>query len=220
MLDKNILNAEKPFTIVMGGAKVEDKVDLIESLLPKCDNLLITGGIANSCLHTLGINVGSSLRTTDEETLTRIRSILINNKEKILLPLDAMIGRVYDKEYINHVNINEVTDDDIIYDIGIKTLNKYKEIIDKSNTIFVNGTCGKYEESKFATGTREMLNNIVNSNAIKIVGGGDGVSAVKHFQLQDRFDFLSTGGGATLEYIINGGLPAIDNIQDEETSNM
>ena len=65
-----------------------------------------------------------------------------------------------------------------------------------------------------------MLNNIVNSNAIKIVGGGDGVSAVKHFQLQDRFDFLSTGGGATLEYIINGGLPAIDNIQDEETSNM
>ena len=220
MLDKNILNAEKPFTIVMGGAKVEDKVDLIESLLPKCDNLLITGGIANSCLHTLGINVGSSLRTTDEETLTRIRSILINNKEKILLPLDAMISRVYDKEYINHVNINEVTDDDIIYDIGIKTLNKYKEIIDKSNTIFVNGTCGKYEESKFATGTREMLNNIVNSNAIKIVGGGDGVSAVKHFQLQDRFDFLSTGGGATLEYIINGGLPAIDNIQDEETSNM
>lgn len=215
MLDKNILNAEKPFTIVMGGAKVEDKVDLIEALVPKCDHLLITGGIANSCLYTLGFNVGNSLRTKDEETIKRIKSILINNKEKILLPVDAMIGRVYNDEYINHVNINEVTDDDIIYDIGMKTINKYKEIIDKSSTIFVNGTCGKYEDVKYATGTREMLQNIINSKAIKTVGGGDGVSAVKHFNLQDRFDFLSTGGGATLEYIINSGLPAIDNIQDE-----
>ena len=215
MLDKNILNAQKPFTIVMGGAKVEDKVDLIEALVPKCDHLLITGGIANSCLHTLGFNVGNSLRTKDEETIKRIKGILINNKEKILLPLDAMIGRAYNDEFIEHVNINEITDDDIIYDIGIKTINKYKEIIDKSSTIFVNGTCGKYEDIKYATGTREMLQNIINSKAVKIVGGGDGVSAVKHFNFQDRFDFLSTGGGATLEYIINNGLPAIDNIQDE-----
>lgn len=214
MLDNHILNAKKPFTILMGGAKVEDKVDLIEALLPKCDNLLITGGIANSCLHTLGINVGSSLRTKDEATINRIKSILINNKEKIMLPVDAMIGKVYDKEYINHVNINEVSDDDIIYDIGIKTINKYKEVIDKSSTIFINGTCGKYEDVRFATGTREMINNVVCSNAVKVVGGGDGVSAVKHFNLQDRFDFLSTGGGATLEYIINGGLPAIDNIEE------
>lgn len=215
MLDKNILNAQKPFTIVMGGAKVEDKVDLIEALVPKCDHLLITGGIANSCLHTLGFNVGNSLRTKDEETIKRIKGILVNNKEKILLPLDAMIGRAYNDEFIEHVNINEITDDDIIYDIGIKTINKYKEIIDKSSTIFVNGTCGKYEDIKYATGTREMLQNIINSKAVKIVGGGDGVSAVKHFNFQDRFDFLSTGGGATLEYIINNGLPAIDNIQDE-----
>ena len=91
---------------------------------------------------------------------------------------------------------------------------QFKEIIDKSATIFVNGTAGKYEDIKYANGTRELLTNIVNSKAIKIVGGGDGVSAVKHFNLADRFNFLSTGGGATLEYIIQQGLPAIDNIND------
>lgn len=214
MLDKHILNATKPFTIVMGGAKVEDKVELIETLLPKCDKLLLTGGIANSCLATLGFNVGSSLRTKDKEVLERIKIMLVQYKDKIMLPIDAIISRVYDDNFIQHVNIDEVDDNDIIYDIGIKTINKYKEVINSSKTIFVNGTAGKYEDMKFATGTREMLENIVNSEAIKVVGGGDGVSAVKHFKLSERFTFLSTGGGATLEYIINENLPAIENISD------
>lgn len=216
MLDKHILNADHPFTIMMGGAKVEDKVDLIESLIPKCDHLILTGGIANSCLHTLGFEVGASLRTRDENTIARIKDILIKNKEKIVLPVDAVIGREYNPDFIEQVNIDKIADDDIIYDIGTKSIAKFKEIIDKSATIFVNGTAGKYEDIKYATGTREMLTNIVNSKAIKIVGGGDGVSAVKNFNLEDRFNFLSTGGGATLEYIINEGLPAIENIAEKE----
>lgn len=215
MLDGYILNAKKPFTIVMGGAKVEDKVELIESLLPRCDHLILVGGIANSCLATLGFNVGSSLRTKDPEVLSKIKDILIQYKEKIVLPVDAIIGREYSEE-IEHVNIDKVFDDDIIYDIGMKSINKFKEIIDDSETIFVNGTAGKYEDNRFANGTRALLETIVNSKAVKIVGGGDGVSAVKHFGLGDRFTFLSTGGGATLEYIINEGLPAIDNILDKE----
>lgn len=215
MLDGYILNAKKPFTIVMGGAKVEDKVELIESLLPRCDHLILVGGIANSCLATLGFNVGSSLRTKDPEVLSKIKEILIKYKEKIILPVDAIIGREYSEE-IEHVNIDKVFDDDIIYDIGMKSVNKYKEILDNSETIFVNGTAGKYEDNRFANGTRALLETIVNSKAVKIVGGGDGVSAVKHFNLGDRFTFLSTGGGATLEYIINKGLPAIDNILNKE----
>lgn len=215
MLDGYILNAKKPFTIVMGGAKVEDKVELIESLLPRCDNLILVGGIANSCLATLGFNVGSSLRTKDPEVLSKIKDILVRYKDKIVLPVDAIIGREYSEE-IEHVNIDKVFDDDIIFDIGMKSVNKFKEIIDESETIFVNGTAGKYEDPRFANGTRALLETIVNSKAIKIVGGGDGVSAVKHFNLGDRFTFLSTGGGATLEYIINEGLPAIDNILDKE----
>ncbi len=214
MLDKYVLNAEKPFTIVMGGAKVEDKVALIEALLPKCDHLLITGGIANSCLATLNFNVGNSLRTRDPEIINKLKSLLITYKDKIMLPVDAIIGREYNNDFIEHVNIDKVEEDDMILDIGMKTINKYKEIIDNSKTIFVNGTAGKYEDIRFATGTRELLNNIVNTNAIKIVGGGDGVSAVKHFKLGEKFTYLSTGGGATLEYIINEGLPAIDNIED------
>lgn len=216
MLDKHILNADHPFTIMMGGAKVEDKVDLIESLIPKCDHLILTGGIANSCLHTLGFEVGDSLRTKDESTIARIKDILIKNKEKIVLPVDAVIGREYNPDFIEQVNIDKIADDDMIFDIGTKSIAKFKEIIDKSATIFVNGTAGKYEDIKYATGTREMLNNIANSKAIKIVGGGDGVSAVKNFNLEDRFNFLSTGGGATLEYIINEGLPAIENIAEKE----
>ena len=211
-LDKYVLNAEKPFTILMGGAKVEDKVELIEVLLPKCDHLLLTGGIANSCLHILGFNVGNSLRTKDEEMMERLKKLLVQNKEKIMLPVDAVVGREYDQDYIEHVVISKVEEDDCIYDIGIKTINKFKEVIDNSATIFINGTAGKYEESKYATGTRELLTYIANSKCIKIVGGGDGVSAVKTFKLGEKYDHLSTGGGATLEYIVNEGLPCIDNI--------
>ena len=216
MLDEYVLNAKKPFTIVMGGAKVEDKVELIESLLPRCDKLLLTGGIANSCLATLGYNVGSSLRTKDQEVINKLKSILLQYKDKIELPRDVIVTRVYDDSVVEHINVDKVDDDDIIYDIGIKTINVYKDVINSSHTVFVNGTAGKYEDMRFATGTRELLEGIAKSNAIKIVGGGDGVSAVKHFKLGNQFTFLSTGGGATLEYIINEGLPAIENIPDAE----
>jgi len=214
-LDKYVLHAEHPFTIVMGGAKVEDKVELIESLLPRCDNLLLTGGIANSCLNTLGFNVGESLCTKDPAIQERLKKILIEYKDKIKLPMDVIVGNTHDENYINHVNIDSVKDDEAIFDIGMKTVNQFTEIINKSATIFVNGTAGKYEDIRYATGTRELLTNIANSNAVKVVGGGDGVSAVKHFKLAEKFNFLSTGGGATLEYIIYEGLPAIDNINEE-----
>ena len=133
MLDKHILNASRPFTILMGGAKVEDKVALIEALLPRCDNLLLTGGIANSCLYTLGYNTGESLRTTDPDVMRQLKNIIIENKKKIMLPLDAIVGRSYNPEYINHVNIDAVEEDDIIYDIGMKTVNKYKARVFESN---------------------------------------------------------------------------------------
>lgn len=211
-LDKYVLGAEKPFTILMGGAKVEDKVELIETLLPKCDHLLLTGGIANSCLHILGFNVGNSLRTKDEEIMAKLKTLLIQNKDKIKLPLDAIVGNSYQENYIEHVSIDKVKQEDCIFDIGMKTIEDYKKVIDKSATIFINGTAGKYEDNKYATGTRELLSYIADAKLTKVVGGGDGVSAVKHFKLEEKFTHLSTGGGATLEYIINEGLPCIKNI--------
>ena len=214
-LDKYVLNAEKPFTILMGGAKVEDKVALIESLLPKCDHLLLTGGIANSCLYTLGYMVGNSLKTEDENVLDKLKELLIEYQEKIMLPLDVIVGRNYDNNYVEHLKVDEVQADHCIYDVGMDTVRAYAEVLNNSATIFVNGTAGKYEDKRFTTGTRELLEEIANNKAIKVVGGGDGVSAVKYFHFEEKFTYLSTGGGATLEYIINGGLPAIDNIEEQ-----
>jgi phosphoglycerate kinase len=217
MLDKYVLQGEHPFTIVMGGAKVEDKVSLIEALLPKCDHLLVTGGIANSLLYTLGFNVGSSLCTKDPEIIARLKTILVQNKNKIVLPTDVIVGRSYEASYIKHINYTEITNDDIIGDIGMNTVNEFTKIINESQTVFVNGTAGKYEENEYATGTRELLTNIANAKCKKVAGGGDGVSAIKKFKLGEKFTYLSTGGGATLEYIINNGhLPAIDNIETVE----
>ncbi len=214
-LDKYVLNAKKPFTIVMGGAKVEDKVALIEALLPICDHLLLTGGIANSCLYTLGYMVGKSIRTDDEKILENIKRLLIKYQDKIMLPLDVIVGKEFDENYIEHVKVDKVLANQLILDIGMDTVREYEKIINASATIFVNGTAGKYEDKRFATGTRELLDVIANSKTIKVVGGGDGVGAVKHFHYEDKFTYLSTGGGATLEYIVNGGLPAINIIQDK-----
>jgi phosphoglycerate kinase len=132
-----------------------------------------------------------------------------------MLPVDAIVGRVYNEALIDHVNIDKIEEDDVIFDIGMKTIEKYRDVINNSQTIFVNGTAGKYEDVRFATGTRELLNAIGNAKAVKVIGGGDGVSAAKTFGFENKFTFLSTGGGATLEYIIQGSLPAIDNIPDE-----
>jgi phosphoglycerate kinase len=147
--------------------------------------------------------------------MDKLKNILVQYKDKIMLPLDVIVGNEFDKNFVKHINVDVVEADQSINDIGMTTIAKYKEVIDNSKTIFINGTAGMYEDKRFATGTRELLEYIANSKLVKIVGGGDGVSAVKYFHFEDRFNFLSTGGGATLEYIINEGLPAINNIQDQ-----
>ena len=215
-LDKYVMNPERPFTVLMGGAKIDDKLEIIEKLIPNCDNLLLTGCLANTCLRILGFNVGSSVVSKDPDILEKVKKILVDNKEKIMLPLDVIVTRSYNDEYINHVNLIDITDDDIIYDIGMKTIDKYNTAIQNSKTIFVNGTAGKYEDIKFANGTRELLDKISKSDAIKVAGGGDGVSAVKKFNYGKDFTYLSTGGGATLEYIRDGKLAALDAIEEEK----
>lgn len=214
-LEKLVVNPKRPFTIVVGGAKVDDKIELINKLLPNCDHLLLTGGIANSCLKVLGFNIGNSLASKDPIILEELKRLLLANESKIMLPLDAMVGRIYDKGYLAYHKIDEILVDDIISDIGLKTLQKYKTAIDASETIFVNGTAGIYEDEKFSNGTRELLNIIGDSKATTIVGGGDSVSAVNKFKVANKFDFISTGGGATLEYILKGTLSALEAINKE-----
>lgn len=206
-------NPPHPFTVIMGGAKVDDKITLMKSLLPKCDYLLITGGIANTFLKVLNFNVGSSLASKDKTILNEVKDILLNYKEKILLPLDVIVTNNYDNSYVKRIPINKIGIDDVIYDIGNKTLEKFAKAINKSKIIFVNGTCGLYEDTRFSNGTKECLRLLDNSGAKVIVGGGDGVSAVKKFGYQNKFAYLSSGGGATLDYIIDGKLDALDAIE-------
>ena len=205
---------KRPFTILMGGAKVDDKLKLIENLLPKCDYFLATGGIANSFLKALGFPVGSSLQSSEFSILNELRQLMLDYKDKILLPLDATVGSTYDENYVKYRPTSQIGTNEIIYDIGIKTLNKYKLAIDKSKTIFVNGTCGKYEDPKYANGTQQCFNNLALSGADVYVGGGDSVAAAKKLGFESKFKYLSTGGGATLEYLAEHKLDALEYLKE------
>ena len=215
MLNKIVRNPIKPFTVIMGGAKVDDKLKIISSLLPKCDHLLVSGGIANSFLNTLGLNVGSSLKTDNPEITNELKKLMLSYKEKFALPLDAIVTTTYsDSPTIK--NINKIDTNDVIKDIGTKTVNKYTNIINESNTIFMNGTMGIYEEKEFANGTILILNALKNKKENVVIGGGDAVGATNTLGFNNVFPNISSGGGATLEYIANGTLPGIEAIQEED----
>jgi len=218
MLEENVINPKHPFTIIMGGAKIDDKISLIETLLPKCDYILCGGGIANTCLEALGFKTGESITTQEPFIIEKVKKLLLENKEKFMVPLDAIVGSTYDKNYVKYKRINQIDDNEMILDIGIKTLEKYKTAIEKSKTIFLNGTVGFYENMKFANGTKELLNILKNAPGSVIVGGGDAASSVRTFGFENSFTYISSGGGATLDYISKGHLVALEKIEEEGDS--
>lgn len=215
MLDSIILNPQKPFTVIMGGAKVDDKLKIIKSLLPKCEHLLVSGGIANSFLNALGLNVGASLKTDNPDITSELKSLMLKYKEKFAFPLDAIVTTTYDNTP-DMKNINEIDTNDIIKDIGSNTIRKYKDIIMSSKTVFINGTMGIYEEKAFANGTSEIFNILKEIKQNVVIGGGDTLGALNTLGLKDIFPNISSGGGATLEYIANGHLPGIEAIREED----
>ena len=194
-----VINPIHPFFIIMGGAKVTDKLDVIEGILPKCDYLLVGGGIANSFL-ACNNNVGKSLK--DDDKIEKLKELLNQYSQKIIMPIDTIVE---ENDNVMEKDINELTNDSIIYDIGSKTINKYAKIIESARTIFINGTMGLYEDERFANGTKEILLNISKSEFVKIAGGGDALASIEKFNIKN-FDYKSTGGGATLEYIKTGKL--------------
>lgn len=189
-----ILEPEKPFTIIMGGAKLEDKLSLIKSLVSKCDKLLLGGGIANTFL-AVSVSIGKSLVSPD--LIEEARNLLSIYKERIIMPVDV---KVLSKNGTEVKDISNIAGDDIIFDIGPKTIELYKKHIENSETIFLNGTVGKYEEEGFEDGTKEILDGVSKTEAYSVIGGGDALSSAEYFKIND-FSFISTGGGATLNYI-------------------
>ena len=199
---------DRPFIVIMGGAKISDKIRVIETLINKCDYLLIGGGMAFTFLKAQSKNIGASI--LDEESVNFAKDMLESNKDKIILPMDIKVTTEFNNESPSRVtDINSIKDNEIGLDIGPKTVELYKEYLSKAKTIFWNGTLGYSEFSSFKEGTEEIMHYITKTGATTILGGGDTVAAAKVFNVKDKVTHASTGGGATLEYIENEKLPGL-----------
>lgn len=206
-LDKVLNSPAKPFVAIIGGAKVSDKIKTIEKLIVNVNNLIIGGAMAYPFLKAKGHNVGDSLCSDDDVKLAT--SILKADKaNKILLPVDHIVAPNFqgEPEYVNDVNI---ADGFMGLDIGEATINKYSTALQSAKTILWNGPMGLFENPKYEKGTMSLANIISSTDAFSLVGGGDSVSAVKKSGHADKFSHISTGGGASLEYIEKGELPGI-----------
>ena len=177
-------------TFILGGSKVSDKIGLIEKLLKKTDYMLMGGAICFTFLKAKGYNVGKSI--VDEEFIDKAKSILDKNKDKILLPVDFVIEDGIKK-------IEDMSDNDIAYDIGPKTIEMYEEQLRKSKIVLWNGPLGKFEEEEYEYGTRKILEFLNKEKIDTILAGGDIIAAANEFCIE--FDKISTGGGASLEYL-------------------
>ena len=208
-LDKVLNESNQDFTIILGGAKVSDKLALIKNLLPRVNSLLIGGGMCFTFLKALGHNIGNSL--CEDQFIESAKEILDSaNGKKITLPVDFGVTKAIDSHARNNIDLSQFSDDDIGVDIGKETIKNFKEILSKSKTIFWNGPMGVFEVDEFSHGTKEITNAIAEMEVHSIVGGGDSVNAINRFSNVDKFNHVSTGGGASLEYLEGKALPGVN----------
>ena len=216
IMGKALENPERPFTAILGGAKVSDKIGVIENLLDKVDTILIGGAMAFTFIKSQGKNVGKSL--IEEDKLDLAKSLLEKAQEKgvkIFLPVDFVVAKEMSEESdYKVINIDDFTDDIAGFDIGTKTIKIFDEEIQKSKTIVWNGPMGVFEIEQFSKGTFEIANSLVKSKATTIVGGGDSASAIAKSGNKDKVTHVSTGGGASLEFLEGKVLPGIDCIDE------
>ena len=211
---ETVNKAKKPLTIIMGGAKVSDKLELIYSLVKKADYILIGGAMSLTFLASLGYNMGKSLVESDQ--IENCKDILKNYKEKIILPLDFKCFKSFDdNEYIVK-KIYDFDDNDIALDIDNLTVKLYKTILNKTNTCFWNGPLGVVEKDKSKEGSLKIIEYLNKLNITTILGGGDIVGFATKENMNKNITFLSTGGGATLEYLSDKKLPGYEAIADEK----
>lgn len=209
----NVLdNPEHPYTVILGGAKVSDKIGVIENLVKRCDYILIGGGMAYTFLKSFGYNIGKSL--LDKESIDFCKTMLDKYKDKIILPVDSIVSKEIDGD-IKQKNNDEFSGDDIGLDIGEKTINKFKSILENSKTIVWNGPLGYFEIDKYSNGTKQILETLKQIGKTVIIGGGDTASAAINFGYKETFTHISTGGGASLELLEGKILPGIDVIDDK-----
>ena len=213
-------NPKRPFVAILGGAKVSDKIAVIDNLLNKVNSLIIGGAMANTFIKAMGYNVGNSLCETDKIDLAneliekaKLKSI------KLILPIDAKIGKEFNKDTESKiVDINNVPEGWSIFDIGPKTIELYKKELENAKTIVWNGPVGLFEFDQFAIGTNSVAEILASlDNATTIIGGGDSAAAVEKSGLADKMTHISTGGGASLEFLEGKKLPGVECLQDKES---
>lgn len=217
-IDKVLNGAEKPFTAIMGGAKVSDKILILEQLINKADHIIIGGGMAFTFIKAQGGHIGNSL--VEDDKLETARNILKNAKEKgvqIHIPVDAVAAdRFANDAAKKEVNITTIPDGWMGLDIGKATERQYADVISNSKTILWNGPMGVFEMSSFEQGTKAVAEAIVSATkkgAYSLIGGGDSVAAINKYNLGNDVSYVSTGGGALLEYIESGSLPGVDAVK-------
>ena len=210
-LSKVVQNPEKPFVAIIGGAKVSTKIAVLESLLPKCTTLIIGGGMAYTFLKAMGHGIGNSL--VEEELLSTAQDLINKATEKnveLILPLDHIAADAFDENAVPfYIDGEDIPDGKVAMDIGPKTLTKVRACIQNAKSLVWNGPMGVFEFDAFAKGTLEVAQMVAKCGGVTVVGGGDSVAAVNKFGLANNIDHVSTGGGASLEYLEGKELPGI-----------
>lgn len=210
-LARSLENPERPMLAVVGGAKVSSKLQVLENLATKVDQLIVGGGIANTFLAASGVNIGQSLY---EKDLVPLAAELMS-KTNIPLPTDVTVAKEFSATAIASVKqLSEIEDDDMILDIGPATAESFAELIGTMKTIIWNGPLGVFEFDQFANGTEQVAKAIAANNGFSIAGGGETISAIDKFSVTEDISYISTGGGAFLEYVQGAILPAVQVLED------
>jgi phosphoglycerate kinase len=213
-LGRAVANPEHPYIAILGGAKISDKILVVETLASKCDKLIIGGGMANTFLTAKGLNMQDSL--VEAEALETAKTLLAKLGSKLILPVDAIIADKFDAEANTQtVDVDKIPAGWRMLDVGPKTLELYKSSLSGVKLVVWNGPVGVFEMPKFAEGTFALARMLAESGAITVIGGGDSASAVKKAGVAKQMTHVSTGGGASLEFLEGKELPGVAALLDK-----
>jgi phosphoglycerate kinase len=213
-LGRATVNPEHPYVAILGGAKISDKIDVIDNLLEQCDRLLIGGGMANTFFRAMDMEMGDSL--VEEEVVPTARSLLEQARSRLVLPVDVVIADAFDNDAASRIVApNEVSAGWRILDIGPKTVATFESALSAAKTVVWNGPLGVFEMPNFAKGTFAVARLLAGMDAVTIIGGGDSAAAVRQAGLVEKMTHVSTGGGASLEFLEGKTLPGAAVLADK-----
>jgi len=213
-LGRAVEDPERPYIVILGGAKVSDKIAVIQNMLKLADKILIGGGMANTFFKAQGLEMGDSL--VEDDVLDVAKELLATGGEKLVLPVDAVVADAFDNDaHSKVVAVDAVEPGWRILDIGPKTVTQYKEILATAKTVVWNGPMGVFEMPNFAKGTFAIAEILAELDAVTIIGGGDSASAIKKAGVADKVSHVSTGGGASLKFLEGKALPGVAALADK-----